>query len=122
MFDFSKPFGNAALLLLVSAVLHIAVILVSGTAYLAPMIMGAILWTGCAYLLGAGNRWIAGIIFVLALFIAATVPLSIAATVPLSIAVSGTGLVSALFYAITLADLGAAIALFLALWRNAAAA
>lgn len=114
MFDFSKPFGNAALLLLVSAVLHIAVTLVSGTAYLVPMIMGAILWTGCAYLLGLGNRWIAGIIFVLALFIAVTVPLSIA--------VSGTGLVSALFYAITLADLGAAIALFLALWRNAAAA
>lgn len=111
MFDFSKPFGNAALALLVSAALHIAVVLVSLGGYLVPMLSGAVLWTICAFLLPQAGRWFAGLVFFLALFAAATIPLAGA--------LSEFGLVSIAFWGIVFADLAAAIMLFLTLWRPA---
>lgn len=109
MLDFSKPFGHAAMLLVVSAALHNLVIVFSMGGHLVTMITGAALWIACAHLLGLGSRWIAGVIFLLALFIAVTVPLASA--------MSETGLVAWAFWGIVLADLGAAVVLFLALWR-----
>lgn len=115
MFDFSKPFGNAALALLISSALHIVVLIVSLGGYLVPMITGAILWTICAWLLvNLGSRWIAAIVFLLAIFAAATAPLANAMT--------SFGLTSIAFWGIVLADLAAAIMLFLALWRPKATA
>ncbi|MHA3913705.1 hypothetical protein [Halovulum sp. GXIMD14793] len=110
MFDFTKPFGNASLVLLVSAALHLAVIAVSLGGYLLPMIIGALLWLTCASLLQLGNRWLAGLVFLIAIFAAATVPLAYA--------MSETGLISMLFFVIVLSNAAAALALFAALWTS----
>lgn len=110
MFDFSKPFGLTRLFLLASAAFHIVVILVSLGGYIVPMLGGAVLWLASAFGLRSGNRWLAGLVFFLVLFAAVTVPLAYAMT--------ETGLTSLAFWGITFADLGAALTLFVALWRS----
>ena len=101
-------FSRAALMLLLSAVLHIVVIVVSAGGYVMPMLVGAIGW----FLIGAGLqrglRWLAHIAFLLAM---------IGAVVALGYAMGAFGLVAMAFWAIVAADLLAAILLFGALWR-----
>lgn len=74
------------------------------------MITGAVLWVFCAFILGRENRWFAGFVFFLVLFVTVTFPLASALT--------ETGLTALGFWGIVVANTVAAGALFLALWRS----
>jgi len=62
-----SPFRVAALFLLLSAVLHLVVIAVSGGGFLMPMIVGAIMWFVIGAGLQRGLRWLAYVAFLLAM-------------------------------------------------------
>ena len=68
MFRMNNEFSMAAMAVLVSAFLHIVVIIVSGGGFIVPMLAGAVGW----FLIGAGLqrgwRWLAHIAFLGAMF------------------------------------------------------
>ena len=112
MFRMNNEFSMAAITILVSAILHIVVIVISTNDFLAPMLAGAVGW----FLIGAGLqrgwRWLAHIAFLCAM---------IGGVVAMGYAMGQSGVVSYTFWGIVLADWIGAVLLFVALWRSPAA-
>lgn len=104
-----SPFRMAAVLLLVSAALHLVVIAVSGGEFLVPMIVGAVMW----FMVGAGlqrrMRWLAYIAFLLAM---------IGGVYAMGTGMGQTGLTQMALFGIMAADWMAAVLLFVALWKS----
>ena len=111
MLKSESPFGLAALALLVSAALHIVVIIVSGGGFLVPMIGGAIGWFVIGAGLQRGMRWLAHIAFLLAM---------IGGVYAMGTAMGQTGLTAMALFGIMAADWIAAALLFVALWKSPA--
>lgn len=104
-----SPFRLAALLLLVSAALHIVVIAVSGGGFLVPMIVGAVMWFVIGAGLQRGLRWLAHIAFLLAM---------IGGVYAMGTGMGQTGLTRMALFGIMAADWIAAVLLFGALWKS----
>ena len=102
------PFRNPALLLLLSAMLHLVVIAVSGGGFLVPMIGGAIMWFVIGAGLQRGLRWLAYIAFLLAMF---------GGVYAMGTGMGQTGLTQMALFGIMGADWLAAVLLFGALWK-----
>lgn len=109
MLNPSSPFSNAVLLIAVSVVLHLVVIAVSGGGFVGPMLAGALIWAVVAVGLNRGWRWLAYIAFLLAL---------VGGMVAMANAQSTFGLTSLTFWGIVAMDWLAAVALFVAIWRD----
>lgn len=103
-----SPFRMAAMLLLVSAALHIVVIAVSGGGFLVPMIAGAMMWFVIGAGLQRGMRWLAYIAFLLAM---------IGGVYAMGTGMGQTGLTQMALFGIMAADWIAAVLLFVALWK-----
>ena len=103
-----SPFRMAALLLLVSALLHLVVIAVSGGGFLVPMIGGAIMWFVIGAGLQRGMRWLAYIAFLLAM---------IGGVYAMGVGMGQTGLTQMALFGIMAVDWIAAVLLFGALWK-----
>lgn len=106
-----SPFRMAALLLLISAAMHIVVIAVSGGGFLVPMIVGAVMWFVIGAGLQRGLRWLAYFAFLLAM---------IAGVYAMGTGMGQSGLTQMAFYGIMAADWIAAALLFVALWKTPA--
>jgi hypothetical protein len=113
MLKSESPFRVAAMALLVSAVLHIVVIVVSGGGFLVPMITGAIMWFVIGAGLQRGLRWLAHIAFLIAM---------IGGVYAMGTGMGQTGLTQLALFGIMAADWFAAVMLFCALWRGPVAA
>ena len=109
MLNPANPFNNAVLLIAVSIVLHLVVIAVSGGGFLVQMLGAAIVWGLVAAGLARGWRWLAYIAFLLAL---------VGGIVAMSYGNATFGLTALAFYGIMAADWLAALALFIAIWRD----
>ncbi len=103
-----SPFRVAALFLLLSAVLHLVVIAVSGGGFLMPMIVGAIMWFVIGAGLQRGLRWLAYVAFLLAM---------IGGVYAMGVGMGQTGLTQMALFGIMGADWIAAVLLFGALWK-----
>lgn len=109
MMKSDSPFSTAALLLLVSAFLHLVVLGVSFGSYLVPMIGGAIMWFVIGAGLQRGLRWLAHIAFIVAM---------LGGIYAMGVAMGETGLTQLALYGIMAVDWIAAVVLFVALWRS----
>ena len=105
----SGEFSLAAGAVLVSAVLHVVVIVVSGGGYVVPMLAGAVGWFVIGAGLQRGLRWLAHLAFLLAM---------IGGVVAMAYAMGAFGLTALAFWGIVAADCAAAVLLFVALWRG----
>lgn len=103
-----SPFRMAALVLLVSALLHLVVIAVSGGAFLMPMIGGAIMWFVIGAGLQRGMRWLAYIAFLLAM---------IGGVYVMGTGMGQTGLTQMALFGVMAADWIAVVLLFGTLWK-----
>ena len=109
MMNSDSPFRFAALLLLLSAVLHIVVIFVSGGGFLVPMIAGAIMWFVIGAGLQRGMRWLAYIAFLFAM---------VGGVYAMGAGMGQTGLPQLALFGIMTVDWIAVVLLFIVLWRS----
>ena len=103
------PYSRPALLLLVSAVLHLLVIVLSLGGYVLPMLVGAVVWVVIAAGLQRNWRWLAYLAFLLAI---------IGGIVAMSNGMATSGIVAIAFWSMMALDWVAAAFLFLLIWRD----
>lgn len=106
MINVQGIYGKAGLFLLISAGLHLVYFLVTGFGEF-PMLIFATLYAVFAIGVMRPMRWLAYIVFVVMLF-----------GIIVSYALNDGGLAGFVSWGITIAELGAAICLFIYLWRN----
>ena len=110
MTNIENSYKRAGQFFYLSSALHVVAILVSAGGLFAQLFPAAILWALVGYgLINKGWRWLAYLGFIGAL---------IGIVASITLATGNTGLTRIAMYSITLADLGAALLLFVALWRN----
>ena len=105
-----NQYRNAGLCFYASSFLHVVAIALSGGALFGTFVLPVILWALIGYgLINRDWRWLAHVGFIGAL---------VGIVVSISTATQFDGLTRLSVFAITLADLAAAILLFGALWRT----
>ena len=107
--NLSINYHRVAAVLFISALPHVAVIILSGGQFIMPMIAGSILWAVIGYGLLGQRRWLAYIAFVAALA---------GAIYALGFGMSQPGAVGMAFMGIAGANLIAVLLLFVILWRK----
>ncbi|CUI61896.1 hypothetical protein TA5114_02123 [Cognatishimia activa] len=110
MTETKNPFRTAGYFFYLSAALHVVAIVLSGGALFGTLAGAVVLWGLIGYfLITRPRRWLAHLGFIGAL-------VGIVASV--SVGTQYSGLTGMTMTAITLADIGAAVLLFGALWRS----
>ena len=110
MIQFRKPFALTAFILMISAICHLAVLIVGMGQYVIPMLIGAVTLYILAFGINrTGSRLLAALTFLIAAFFGAFT---------LGFTMNASGLTETLLFVVVSADGLAALLLFGILWRS----